>query len=59
MALPILFHTQRISGPPTGYEEVRSISKSPADVCSGGGFKVNVFGGVHFQAILTNFVIEL
>jgi hypothetical protein len=34
-----LSHTWRISGFPIGYEEVRSISNPPADVCLGGGFE--------------------
>jgi hypothetical protein len=37
-----LSHTQRISGFPIGYEEVRSISNPPADVCLGGEFKIDV-----------------
>ena len=39
MFSPLLSHTKRISGFPIGYEEVRSISNPPADVCLGGGFE--------------------
>jgi hypothetical protein len=37
-----LSHTLRISGFPIGYEEVRSISNPPADVCLGVGFEIDV-----------------
>jgi hypothetical protein len=38
----ILSHTKRIRGFPIGYEEVRSISNPPADVCLGGEFEIDV-----------------
>ena len=37
----ILSHIWRISGFPIRYEEVRSISNLPADVCLGGGFEID------------------
>ena len=38
----LIISYQRISGFPIGYEEVRSISNPPADVCLGGGFEIDV-----------------
>jgi hypothetical protein len=37
----LLSHIWRISGFPIRYEEVRSISNPPADVCLGGGFEID------------------